>query len=272
MSLDALQVGYARAHPAEVAALLRQQDVAEVSDFCLALPDAVAARLMATLPHGLARQVLEAADAPRTATLLEAASFDDAAGLLTRVSPEQRDQLIAGIPSPKRRKMLTRRFAFEDGTLGAIACRDLISVPLSATLRDVADEVNALSITPGEEPPIYLLGDGGRLQGELDLYQALETEDLDLAVEHCMLAVEPLPAEMPLDAGLRSPRWNKASILPVVDRNRFLLGTVTVQQIREATRPDSPASGFGIVVDLSERFIEMLGGLIDIALSPRGRK
>ncbi|MCC5887328.1 MAG: hypothetical protein JJT88_12920 [Gammaproteobacteria bacterium] len=266
MILDALLVEHARAYPAEVAALLRKQDPQQAVDFCLALPDEVAASVIAALTGSLARRVLRDVDSARMGVLLGASTFEQAVGLLTRVSPEQRSVMIAGVPSPRRRQLLNQRFLFAEGTLGAIASRELISVPLGASLRDVADEVHAQGIEPGEEPPIYILGDGGRLLGALDLYRALETEDLEHPVQKCMLTVDPLPADMPLAAALISPRWNHDTVLPVVDHNQCLLGAVTLQRVREATLPDSSHDGFNAVLDLSQRFLEVLGGIAALAM------
>ena len=272
MKLDALLMGYARDYPAEVAALLRKHDPQEAVDFCLALPDELAASVIAALTGSLARRVLRELDSARMTDLLGTATFEQAVGLLSRVAPDQRGPMIASVQSPRRRQMLGQRFAFAENTLGAIASRDLISVPLGASLRDVAAEVHALGTEPGEEPPIYILGDGGRLHGELDLYRALETEDLDYLVDHCMLAVEPLPASMPLDAALTSPRWNQDTVLPVVDQNHCLLGAVTLQRVREATRPGSDGNGFDAVVDLSQRFLEVLSGIAGLTLGGGRRR
>lgn len=266
MNVDALMLGYARSQPAEVAALLRKQGAQQAVDFCLALPDEVAASVIAALTGSLARSVLREVDGARMAGLLGSATFEEAVGLLTRVAPDQRGAMIADVQSPRRRQMLGQRFAFAEGTLGAIASRELISVPLGASLRDVAAEVHAQGIEPGKEPPIYILGDGGRLLGELNLYRALESEDLEQPVDQCMLAVEALPADMPLDAALVSPRWNHDTVLPVVDHNHCLLGAVTLQRVREASRPESGHDGFDAVLDLSQRFLDVLSGIAGFTL------
>lgn len=272
MKLDALLVEHARAHPAEVAALLRKQDPQEGVDFCLALPDGVAAPVIAVLTGSLLRRVLREVDSARMASLLAAATFEQAVSLLNRVPSEQRGALIAAVTSPRRRQMLSQRFAFAEQTLGAVASRELISVPLGASLRDVAAELHAQGVERGDEPPIYILGDGGRLLGALDLYRALESEDLDLPVEQCMLAVEVMPADMPLDAALRSPRWNDDTVLPVVDYNHLLLGAVTLQRVREATRHESADDSFAAVLDLSQRFLDVLSGIAGLTLGGGKRK
>lgn len=272
MKVDALLLGFAAKHPAEVAALLRKQDAQEAIDFCLALPDDVAAGVIAALTGSLARSVLRTVDGERMTGLLGSATFEEAVGLLTRVAPDQRAPMIACVHSARRRQMLGQRFAFAEGTLGAVASRELISVPLGASLRDVAAEVHAMGIEPGEAPPIYIIGDGGRLRGELDLYRALETEDLDHPVEHCMLSVAALPADMPLDAALMSPRWHDETVLPVVDQTHCLLGAVTLQRVREAARPDPGHDGLDAVLDLSQRFLDVLSGIAGFTLGGGRRR
>lgn len=273
MKLDALMLAHARAHPAEVAALLAHEQVEEAIAFCLMLPDAVAAPLVAALPGTLAQRVLGAADAERIAAWLGKASFDEAVGLLSRAQPGMRAALIVAVRSPRRRQLLAQRFEFAEGTLGAIASRDVITVPVGATLKDVASELREQGIERGVEPPIYVLAAGGQLHGAVDLYRALQTEDLSLPVEQCMQSVASLPGEMPLEAALASQHWHDDTVLPVVDRNRCLLGAVTLQRIRAASRPGhGRQNSFDAVWDLARRFLEVLTGLADVTLGGRSKR
>ncbi len=273
MKIDALALAHVRSHPAEAAALLGHENVDDTVTFCLALPDAVAAPLVAALPGTLAQRVLTAAQPERIAGWLAAAGFEEAVGLLSRVQPGGRASLIAQVRTPRRRQLLGQRFEFPEGTLGAIASRDVVTVPVGATLRDVALELHELGIDRDSEPPIYLLAAGGQLHGALDLYRALETEDLSLPVERCMVTVAALPGEMRLEAALASQRWHDDLVLPVVDRNRCLLGAVTLQRIREAAPASGAAEhGFDAVSDLARRFLDVLVGLTEVAFGGRPKR
>jgi CBS domain-containing protein len=87
--------------------------------------------------------------------------------------------------------------------------------------------------------------------------------------------VETLPAEMPLAAALEAPLWKRVLVVPVVDRDRRPMGTVTLAALREASRgTDAGEQAFETVVDLAARFLEVLGGLASIAFggsAPEGR-
>lgn len=272
MTPDPMLQAYAREFPAEVAALLANGELDEAAAFCRALPEVIAATVMAALPGSMAQRILAETDPERIGALLGAADFEQAVGLLSRAHPSTRSTLIEQVTSPRRRQLLTSRFAYAEGTLGAIAARDYISVPLGATLRDVVAELHAMNIEPGEEPPIYILEGGGRLHGTLDLYRALETENLDRVVEQCLLEVVPLPAEMPLASALASSRWNDSTVLPVVDREQRLLGSVTLQRVREACSSEAGLDGFDALLDLSHRYLEVLGGIATVTLGRSDRQ
>lgn len=272
MMPDPLQLAHAREFPAEVAALLAQQDRAEAAAFLLECPPEVAAAVTAALPSSLAQYALAETDDKRISAMFDAADFETAVFLLSRARLETRQELINLVSSKRRRRLLAARFVFPDNSLGAVASRDFIAVPLGSTLRDVVKELHAENIEAGEAPPIYILGDGGRLHGALDLYRSLETEDLDLQVEHCLTGVEPLPGDMPLESALLSPRWKGATVVPVVDRKNHLLGSVTLQQIQEASQPFIGQEDANVVVDLSRRYFEVLGGLTDLTLGRRDRR
>lgn len=272
MKPDPLQLAHAREFPGEVAAVLARQPAEELRAFLAALPAAAAAAVIAALPSSLAQRALVESEGERIGALLDAADFETAVCLLSRVRPEAREALMARAASAKRRRELTARFRFAEDSLGAIASRDFIALPLGVTLRDVVAELRAENIAPGEAPPIYILSHDGRLHGALDIYRGLGTEDLALPAEQCLIAADPLPAEMPLESALRSSRWREATIVPVVDREHHLLGSVTLQRIRDAARPGSDRDGFEVVADLSRRYLEVLAGITEVTLGRSDRR
>lgn len=263
---DPLLADYARRYPAEVASLLLSADAEEVHALLEDLPREAVLRLLPVLPGTLLARVLERAGEGRFAGWLERAEFDAAVAVLVRLRRDRRMAVIEQLEDHRRRVELGQRFAWPEGVLGALAGRNFLTMPMGATLADLVVELSRQELAMDEEPRIYVLDPEGRMRGEVEVHRALEAEDRNQSLLRFLARVETLPAEMPLAAALEAPLWKRALVVPVVDRDRRPMGTVTLAALRDAVRGTVAGDqAFETVVDLAARFLEVLGGLAGIA-------
>ena len=263
---DPLLADYARRYPAEVASQLLSTEVEQVLALLEDLPRDAMLRLLPVLPGTLLARVLERAGESHFAGWLDSAEFAAAVAVLVRLRRERRVAIIERLADHRRRVELGRRFAWPEGVLGALAGRNFLTMPMGATLADLVVELSRQELGADEEPRIYVLDPEGRMRGEVDVHRALEAEDRDQSLLRFLARVETLPAEMPLAAALEAPLWQRVLVVPVVDRDRRPMGTVTLAALREASRETvAGEQAFETVVDLAARFLEVLGGLAAMA-------
>lgn len=263
---DPLLIDYIEHHPAEVAALLSAHEASEVLATLRELPVDAIIRVLPVLPGGLLQRLVSAAGDALVAQWLDAASFDAAVAVLVRLRPERRAAIIELLESHRRRVELSHRFAWPEGVLGALSSRNFVSMPMGATLRDLVTELLRDDDEPEEEPRIYVLDAAGRMRGEVDMHRALEAEDRDQSLLRYLSRVETLPADMPLATAIDAPVWQRSTVVPIVDRDRRPIGTVTLAAIRDGLQGvDAGEAAFETAADLATRFLEVLGGLAGVA-------
>lgn len=273
---DPLVMDFARRYPAEVAAMISREPIDEVVALLRALPHDAAVAVLPIVPGSQLGRIIETLGDAETARWLDDAGFDPAVAVLLRLRAERRAPILAAMPTRRRRLAVEARFAWPEGTLGALASRRLVTVPAGATLRDVAAELAALpDAAADDDVTIHVLDTGGQLRGEVDLRRALESEDRDLPVERCLQRVDGLAADTPIASAVKAPVWRRLARVPVVDRENRLVGTVTHAQLREAVATvDATAEAFETVSDLATNFLDVLGSLAALAFggAPRAER
>lgn len=263
---DPLLIDYIERYPAEVAALLAPHDASEVLATLRELPVGAIVKVLPVLPGGLLQRLVASAGDALVALWLDAASFDAVVAVLVRLRPERRGALIELLESHRRRVDLSHRFAWPDGVLGALTARNFVSMPMGATLRDLVTELLRHDDAVEDEPRIYVLDAAGRMRGEVDMYRALEAEDRDQSLLRYLSRVETLPADMPLATAIDASVWQRSTVVPIVDRDRRPIGTVTLAAIRDGLQGvEAGEAAFETVADLATRFLEVLGGLAGVA-------
>lgn len=218
-----------------------------------ALPPAIIARLVDALPYLHAVELLTLIPDPAAADALEAMTIerqvqvfeefdrDQAAGLLVLMAPEsvadllrRLDPLLAeeylnGMPNPQRRRVL-ELLQYPDDTVGGIMTNDVVMILGSDTVSAARTRLRDRLAAPDFVYYLYVVDDEEHciLRGLVTLRDLLTADD-DSRIEDIMnsrlLTVEPSdPARTAAD----ELADNHLLAIPVVNRDRRLLGVVTV--------------------------------------------
>lgn len=207
-----------------------------------------ASTALGQLPHGTATQVLE---------LLPPNS---AANLLRRLETGPRRELLDALSSDVR-EPLERVLRFPAGSVGAIMDPAVFSLPgdldvESATAR-IRRNANRIRYY------VYVLDGSQRLSGVLNLRDFILAEPNQLVREIMTERVASLPSEMLLRELRSSARAAPFRSMPVVDKERRLLGVVSAEALQQNQPAPSAAPGpWDTVLALSELYWVGLSGMI----------
>lgn len=257
-----LALAYARAYPGELATYLVNHDAAAIVAVIGALPGADAAAVVARLPQGHATRVLGELKPAVVAAWLDEADMDDAVAVTTRVDEAHRAAVLSAMENRKTREAVRRLVVYPVTTVGALVD------PGAATLRadlPLADAVVALrEARRTGERPVWLVDEGGRFLGQLDLQQALVAQSDRQPVGDWRITLRPLRAESPLQNARDVPEWIKYAELPVVDPGDRLLGSVTRERLLVALG-DAQVAGPGLAADigdLTRQYFQVMGAVL----------
>ena len=234
------------ASPEDLAQLVATGQPADVADLLSVLEPSEAARAIMRVPREFAVRVLEEPEFERRAVLIEHLPSDVAVGLITAMSPDQQARLIRDLTDSARSRILPELDVSTRGSLevllsypptsaGGIMTTDYISVPPQWTAEATLQEIRR----SGRRRPVYAIYVVEPATGVLVHVASLR--ELVLADPRTPMTVVGEPRSL-LTVGLMTDREDVARLLskynllavPVVDEERRLRGTITVDDVIDA--------------------------------------
>jgi Mg/Co/Ni transporter MgtE len=193
------------------------------------LPDPLAADTLEALPPERQLQVFETLDRGQALRLLALMAPDTGADLVGRLTPEQAQLFLEGLPTLKARQVLDL-LRYPDHTAGGIMTNDVPVVPARITIGQARAALRQQLRSPDFVYYVYAVDnvDSRKLEGVVSLRDLLVQEDsryVGEVMQRDILAIDPLE---PAAAAARRVCELHLAALPVVSRDGRLLGAVPV--------------------------------------------
>jgi len=248
----------------ELREYLAENNTAELREFCAALHPARTAEFMegltaeeswrvlheaeilvrAEIFHYLERskqvEIMEKQDRDEIATLIAALAPDDRVDVLGGVPSEVVDDLLTRVPPDERRDIL-RLSAYPEGTAGAIMTTDVARLTESLTVPQALDELRRQAEHLETIYYIYVVDDAQHLRGLVSarqLISAMRRPDTRLADLMESELVSAVATEDQEEVARKVARYDLLAI-PVVDDERRLLGIVTHDDVIDVLRAEA---------------------------------
>jgi magnesium transporter len=230
MSAEVMLVrAYASAHPEEVARFVERLSPEEGAEVLQALDAEVAAEVLSHAMPMMASSALAKLTSEAAAGVLEACHPSLAAGLLFRLGHSTRVRLLEGI-APARAEELRRMTDYGPRRAGGRLDPRAPAVPETLSVKEVLERLRAAPA--GVMHYVYSIDSERRLTGVVNMRELmLAPPDAPLGT---IVTREPeaLLAHDPLEVIARHAAWKRSHALPVVDRERRLLGALRYSTFR----------------------------------------
>jgi magnesium transporter len=239
--------GTSNLDPAEFAAALVQEHVADIVERLNAEPLERASTVLSAMPLKRAVEVLDQPGLEAAADLVEAQPPDRAVSLLTAMSADRRADIFRHLEAPVRdrllaqldaqtRASLVQLLAYPKNTAGGIMTTEFVSVPASWTVDEALRHVRMVESTSETIYAIYVLDPKTSALVKAVSLRRLITSDPQASV----LSIA--PPRRPLNVSPLTDREEVARLVskydllavPVVDKKDRVLGIVTVDDIIDA--------------------------------------
>ena len=173
----------------------------------------------------------------QVAEVLSRMASDDAADLLLELDQEHRQPVLDLLPPAKRRKVMSL-LSHNPSTAGGLMNPDFLSAPVSATVREVLDQVRASDLGAQQTSIVCLLDEPGTLAAAIMLAELIRAPD-EAPVSSLLESAAPtIPAEADLpDVAVLMADYNLIAI-PVVDGDGRPIGIVAVDDVLEQILPE----------------------------------
>ena len=228
-------------HPADIAELFEELDVADEEFFESLLDEEVAAEMLMEMDEDERRRQLEQMPVKEIAETLELLDTDDAVDLLQELDEESRDEIISHIEDVEQAGDIIDLLKYDDDTAGGLMGTEMIVVNENWSMQECVKEMR----TQAEEGNIdevynvYVVDDDNRLKGVFPL-QKMITHPSVSKIKHVM---EDDPVVVKTDTPIEDvahdfEKYNLVA-MPVIDSIGRLVGRITVDDVMDAVREQS---------------------------------
>ncbi len=220
----------AELHPADIADILEQMNIAEGSAILKELDTETAADALEEVEPTSQAALVSELDPERASDLLERIAPDNAADILGELDDQKAERLLDLMPAEESQP-IRELLRYEEQSAGGIMTTEVLSLPASLTAAETLERLR----TQGRELEmvyyLYVVDDGRHLVGVVSLRQ-LVTSDPDTRLE-AIMDRDVLRVHVNDDQEEVARIIAKYDLLglPVVDEDERLVGLITVDDI-----------------------------------------
>jgi CBS domain-containing protein len=229
-----------RLPPGDIAGLCSSLPYLHAAELLTLLPDAVAAETLAAMAADRQVQVFGELEDEQALGLLSRIKANDAVHLLRRLTVESTKRFLKGLPKARSEK-LVELLRYPEATVGGMMTNDMVVLALDQTVREArlklrerlkqTDFTHFLYVVESEANPL--------LQGTTSLQDLMVAEDERRLHEIMNIYITTLDPLEPADAGAYRVLNSHLAAMPVIGREKQLLGIVTVDAAVMQVAPHS---------------------------------
>ncbi|MDE6825195.1 MAG: magnesium transporter [Paramuribaculum sp.] len=230
-------------HPADIAELYQELDLAEAEYLYELLEDDTAADVLMELDEEDRRKLLKDMPAEEIARqVLEHLDTDDAVDIIQELDEEDREEILSHIDDVEQAGDIVDLLKYDDDTAGGLMGTEMIVVNENWSMPECIKQMRMQAEDMDEIYYVYVVDNDNKLRGVLPL-KKLITHPSVSKIKHVMEeAPVSVKADTPIDeVALDFEKYDLVA-MPVVDSIGRLLGRITVDdvmdRVREATERD----------------------------------
>lgn len=247
-------------HPADLADVAEALPEAQVRAFLEALPRDRAAAVLEYLDEDLRTQVLEELPAEEAAEIVAEMDPDERADALEELDQETADDILQEL-EPAEKAETERLLQYDPYTAGGLMTTEFVAVEETLTIEESLRAVRAMARAGRREAmyTIYTVDSTGRLRGVLSLRELLAAPEGSRISELAWSEVVSVTPETPQEEVSQVTSNYDLVALPVVDRDKRLLGVVTVDDVIDVIQEEQTedAQKFGGMEALEEPYMQI---------------
>ncbi len=247
-------------HPADLADVAEAMPEEQVRAFLAALPKERAAEVLEYLDEELRTQFLEELTAREAASIVAEMDPDERADALDELDDETADEILSEL-EPADKAETERLLQYDSYTAGGLMTTEFVAVDETLTVEAALRAVRSMARAGRREAmyTIYTVDGDRRLRGVLSLRELLAAPEGARISELAWTEVVSVPPEMLQEEVSRVTSNYDLVALPVVDREKRLLGVVTVDDVIDVIQEEQTedAQKFGGMEALEEPYMQI---------------
>lgn len=253
MKIDnSLSQEFLLSYPAEAARILEQVSAEDVAALLIELPPQTATTVMASMLPRAVATCLEKMTPVNAAKLLSALPESSAARINHLLAPKKQEEVSSHL-SDKIKNHLRRYFEYPLTSAGALMDSEINMLPDNITVADAIRRIERLGRSPNCE--LYVIDDVHHLVGMIVIGRLLTSSHHAKLRDVMNRKTQPLSAHATAESLLHHPGWLKQRRLPVIERDKTLVGVLDHIILQEKMKDIGPTE----MRDPLDNFLSLAG-------------
>ena len=238
LKVGGLSENLKKLHPADLANIIEDLHLKKGAELVEDLEVTEAAKVLEEMDEDFQELFLKNLDPEKAKAIIENMSIDEVVDLVQSIPKKDAKQFLAYLQASKQ-KEVENLLKHEDDTAGGLMTTDYVKVGLDWTVQRVMEEVRKCSPQMRSLLYVYAVSSSGNFRGAISLRRLL-TAKLEQKVKE-LIKSSTRVAYLNSDDDLSTvsdvmTRYNLLSAA-VLDKNRKILGVVTIDDVMRAIRP-----------------------------------
>lgn len=206
--------------------------------------------LFRLLPREQAAAVFSYLSDERQDGLLKAMANEEVANILNAMSPDDRTSFLEELPanviqqilnllSPQERLVASQLLGYEEDSVGRLMTPDFVRVRSQFTIAQALDHIRRYGFDSETMSMVYVIDDNGRLVDDLRIRQILLAAPETYVSDLMDSRVVSLKAIDNREVAVEAFKETDLNALPVTDKEGFLIGIVTVDDILDVVEEEA---------------------------------
>ena len=227
-----LTLAFLRARPDAAAKILEQHTSSDVSEFFRKIPSESASLVISRmLPYSAARAI-EPLENESATSILSHLDPTKTANLLRHLSSSSREAILAKLPA-KIRKPCKTLLAHDEKQVGAWMRPNPIALSIDVTVEEAINTLRT-QLPTAEMERVFVIDRDGFLKGSIPLSTLISAQSEQTVATLVNAKPRSVTAQAYITSLDSSPIWNGRDLLPVVDQQKRLVGTLRHSDFRNA--------------------------------------
>lgn len=230
-SAETLTLAFLSAHPVRAARVLERLPGPEAAALFTRVPARAGGPVLAAMLPPTAARLLSSLDDAAALALLTVLGAQSAVGVLRHLAEPRRSRLIAGLPTATALASRLLLGYLED-SVGGWVDPDVIAVAPESTVGEALARVRRGGEVEVEQ--VYVVDPEQCLLGVIELPALVRSAETAAMASLMRAPLGVLSASAPLSSAAAHVGWERAAVLPVVERSERLLGVLRRPTLRRA--------------------------------------
>jgi magnesium transporter len=224
-------------HPADLASALRELPREDQVRVFRLLPSAQAGDVLSELDDPLLRELVRSLDETEVSRILDTMPSDHVVEVVEELPKEEADKLL-DLMAEEKSEEVQELLEYGEGTAGRLMSPHFVAVPESATVAEAIEHIRKAA-TGDDAFYLYVVDAHEHLVGVVPLHRLLTADPGTPIVATRDEDVESVTVDTDQEEVATLVRRYNVLEVPVVDGNRRLLGTISVEDVIDVIQEEA---------------------------------